>query len=662
MLRFKIGGAVAALALLAAATASPAAVLPIDRAAQLFGARPSAFAADLSPSGDKLVFLIGLDGARTGARVLDLKTRAIKNVIASTGKPDLLDWCEFATEIWLICRYSGNLPYNDLIIPFSRLVAINLVTNELKKLSSRDTPGTDGLRQNDGAVLDWLPDDRGGAILMARTHIGNTVGGRTRSSAMPGLAVERISLATMKGEGIEPARNDARFYLTDGKGNVRLVAIEEYRQSDVLTGKITFRYRPRDGGAWRDLGAYISKTSEGMYPLAIDADDDSVLYVQKLNGRDALYRMKLDGSGASSLVAKHDQVDISGVVRVARGKPVIGYRYTDDRPRIEYTDPNYHKLFRSLARALPDVPLIDFAGASRDGSKLLIHAASDTDPGGYYVLDRATMKLAFELDDRVELGGMKLAKVKPIAIPVGDGKTIPGYLTMSGDGPATGRPAIVLPHGGPSSRDEWGFDWLAQFLAARGYVVIQPNYRGSAGYGDEFLGDNAFRDWRTAINDISAAADYMVQQKLADPTRLAIVGWSYGGYAALQSAVVFPNRYKAVVAIAPVTDLSALRRDAIGFTDEDLTKDFVGKGPNLRAGSPRHHAAAIKAPVLLVHGDLDANVRIAHSQRMNGALKRAGVPVELLTYKDLGHQLDDVSARTEMLTRIGELLERTIGH
>jgi len=371
--------------------------------------------------------------------------------------------------------------------------------------------------------------------------------------------------------------------------------------------------------------------------------------------------MKLEGSGTAQLVAKNDRVDISGVVRIARGSPVIGYRYTDDVEHTVYTDPTYRELAAKLGRALPNTPLVDFAGSSRDGTKLLVHSSSDRDAGTYYLLDRSSNKMTPILLDRPNLDGKTLAPVKSITFPAADGTAIPGYLTMSADGPATNRPAIVLPHGGPSSRDEWGFDWLAQFLASQGYAVIQPNYRGSAGYGDSFMGDNAFRDWKTAMSDIRDAAKYLVANGIADPKRMAIVGWSYGGYAALQSAVTDPDRYKAVVAIAPVTDLSALRNDVEGYTNADITKDFIGKGPNLQAGSPLHHVAAIKAPVLLAHGDLDGNVRVAHSLRMEAALRRSGTPVELLRYKDLEHQLDDSEARTELLSRIGALLERTIG-
>ena len=201
---------------------------------------------------------------------------------------------------------------------------------------------------------------------------------------------------------------------------------------------------------------------------------------------------------------------------------------------------------------------------------------------------------------------------------------IPAYLTMSKDGPAKGRPAVVLPHGGPSARDSWGFDWLAQFLASRGYAVIQPNYRGSWGYGEEFLGENAFRDWRTAMSDISASGQLSRQPGDCRPGKLAIVGWSYGGYAALQSASLEPTRYKAVVAIAPVTDLAMLRRDSDNYTNAKVTREFIGSDQqNLRQGSPLQNAARIKSPVLLVHGDKDLNVR-SHPQRRDGGSASKG--------------------------------------
>jgi dipeptidyl aminopeptidase/acylaminoacyl peptidase len=220
---------------------------------------------------------------------------------------------------------------------------------------------------------------------------------------------------------------------------------------------------------------------------------------------------------------------------------------------------------------------------------------------------------------------------------------------------------VILPHGGPSARDFWGFDWLSQFLAARGYAVLQPEYRGSAGFGDAWLNENGFRNWRTSIGDIAASAKWLAAEGIADPQRMAIFGWSYGGYAALQSAATEPSLYKAVIAVAPVTDLALLKEEARNFTNGQIVEDEIGSGPHVADGSPVRHAADIAAPVLLVHGDLDSNVNFEQSQKMESALKDAGKQCELIRFKGLDHQLNDSDARAEMLTRAGELLERTIG-
>ncbi len=308
------------------------------------------------------------------------------------------------------------------------------------------------------------------------------------------------------------------------------------------------------------------------------------------------------------------------------------------------------------------MPLIDFIDSSHDGRKLLIHAGSDHDPGRYFLFDRDKKALTPAMVDRPELEGRTLASVKAVTIASPDGVSIPAYLTLPPGKAAKGLPAVVLPHGGPSSRDTWGFDWLAQFLAARGYAVLQPEYRGSAGFGDTWLNENGFRNWRTSIGDISTSAKWLASQGIADPSRIAILGWSYGGYAALQSAVTEPTLYKAVVAIAPVTDLALLKDDETYFVDKKLVEQEVGDGPHIVEGSPLRHAGDIRVPVLLVHGDLDGNVNIAHSVKMDAALKAAGRTSELLTFKGLDHQLNDSDARMQMLNRIGLLLEQTIGH
>jgi len=219
----------------------------------------------------------------------------------------------------------------------------------------------------------------------------------------------------------------------------------------------------------------------------------------------------------------------------------------------------------------------------------------------------------------------------------------------------------VMPHGGPGARDEWGFDWLAQYYAARGFVVLQPNFRGSSGYGDDWYENNGFRSWSTAVGDVLDAGRWLIAQGIADPGKLAVVGWSYGGYAALQSAVTGPGVFKAVVAIAPVTDLGDLVEEWRYSTSHTLMENFVGDSATWRAASPAENADKIKVPVLLFHGALDHNVAIGQSRRMANSLQSAGVKHELVTWDDLDHQLDDSGARAEMLRKSDAFLRQALG-
>jgi dipeptidyl aminopeptidase/acylaminoacyl peptidase len=248
-----------------------------------------------------------------------------------------------------------------------------------------------------------------------------------------------------------------------------------------------------------------------------------------------------------------------------------------------------------------------------------------------------------------------------VTYPAADGTQIPAYLTLPPGSDGRNLPAIVLPHGGPSARDEWGFDWLPQYLAQLGYAVLQPNYRGSAGYGEQWLQQNGFRSWRTSIGDITAGARWLVQQGVADRSRMAIVGWSYGGYAALQSGATEPDLFKAIVAIAPVTDLQQLKDDFRGFTSARNIAEEIGEGPHIREGSPLPNAARITAPVLLFHGDRDFNVLVGHSRRMDAALHEAGRRSELVVFPNLEHDLASNDARRQMLERIRTFLAANLG-
>jgi dipeptidyl aminopeptidase/acylaminoacyl peptidase len=297
--------------------------------------------------------------------------------------------------------------------------------------------------------------------------------------------------------------------------------------------------------------------------------------------------------------------------------------------------------------------------ASANERVLLIRASSDVEPGRYFVYDRDARTLKEIMQSRPALRGLKLSQVKAIEYAAADGTRIPGYLTLPpGAADAKGLPALVMPHGGPGARDEWGFHWLAQFYAQRGYAVLQPNFRGSAGYGETWFQKNGFQGWKQSIGDVCDGGRWLVSQGIADPAKLAIVGWSYGGYAALQANVLDPDLFKAVIAIAPVTDLALLKSQAFNFTSYNIVSDFVGSGPHVREGSPAQQAARFKAPVLLFHPAEDVNVDIMQSRRMDKELRDAGKSSELVVYPDLDHGIRSGAARTDMLRRSDAFLRQ----
>lgn len=656
MSKWLLSAGLAALSWSAALQAQSARSLAED--AKAFGAREAIWGADLSADGTQILYLTPGSGRKTVAMISSVVTGKSEPVIASGGDPETLRWCKFVASKRAVCRYGGTVDRVGILIGASRLLAADVNSGNIKLLGQRESAYDEYIRQYDGDVIDWLGSNDA-SVLMARVYVPEA--GRTGSliaRKKDGLGVDQIDTVTLRSKSVEPPNKEASGYYTDGRGNVRMMSSVEVGP-DGLTGRVKYLYRRPGSREWETLTNY--EKFEDFDPLAIDADLNALYALKKKDGRLALYRIKLDGTLATELVAEHPRVDIDGVERFGDGQRVIGYTFTEEHSRTVYFDPEFKALGASLSKALPNLPLINFVDSSSDGRKLLILASSDRDPGRYYLFDRDKKTLNELMLKRPELEGRTLAEVKAVTVNGADGTAIPAYLTLPPGKEAKGLPAVVLPHGGPSARDYWRFDWLAQFLAARGYAVLQPNYRGSAGYGDAWLRDNGFKSWRTSIGDISASARWLAAQGIADPDKLAIVGWSYGGYAALQSAATEPSLYKAVVAIAPVTDLGLLKEEFRDYTIRNVVADFVGSGPHVAEGSPLRNAAAIAAPVLLVHGDLDTNVRISHSQKMHAALRSAGKQSEFVQFEGLDHGLVDPAARTEMLMKIGALLERTIG-
>lgn len=654
MVRF---GKAMMLALLAAGTAQGAlAQTQPDALAKAFGARETVISASLSPDGSKIALVSAGPGRSSRAYVLEAREGAELVAAATTsGNPDYMSRCDWVAAARLACQIYSETRYADDVYGSSNVFAVDASGGNTKLLSQRRGQNALSYDFRGGDIVDLLPGEDG-AILMTRSYVPEAKIGSLIEKRLEGLGVDRIDTRSGSGKRVETPAKLAIDYISDGVGNVCVMGMQEIKGTGYSKGTYKFLYRPQGKSGWSDLSTYDVRDNSGFYPLAVDPQKNIVYGFEKTDGRDALVSISLDPALEKKVVFAHPQVDVTGLIRVGRDRRGVGASYALDHREAIYFDPTVSSLVTSLGKALGGKS-IHIGDMSSDGQKVLVWAGSDIDPGQYYLFDRTARKLSPLMPDRPELADRQLAKMQSVSFKAGDGVTIPAYLTLPpGKETAKGLPAIVMPHGGPEARDEWGFDWMVQYYAARGFAVIQPQFRGSAGFGEQWLMRNGYRSWRKAINDVVDAGRWLVAQGIADPARLTIAGWSYGGYAALQAQVIDPDLFKAVVAIAPVTDFGDRLRRAQFDSSYLVQQQRMGTGTEAEEASPSSHAAQFRAPVLMFHGTADGNVDVTQAKIMQGKLEGAGKRSRLVIYDGLAHGLNDSDARADMLQQSADFL------
>ncbi len=598
----------------------------------------------LSPAGTAIAYLSSVDGRRC-LILHQLDSSHAENRALCPGNYEVRSFAWKTDERLIVEVYTQAHPVGDELRTQSRLVALD--SNGRHPVPLVEPRAERAVDFGEDRIVDMLPDDP--------AHVLIAVDRPDDDSA----DVVQVDVNSGRKRTVVDGQNGITNWKTDGEGQVRV-------GTAVADGRVNIYYRDTGDGPFRLIRQVEAAKASTFAVLAV-GNQPGLLYVASTapTGRRAIYRYDVATDRFIDAYAGNPDVDIDTLV-IDRGQP-LGYGYTIDEPVMVYTDPVFRMDADQVAAALPRYRTRIVDGAV-NGRRLLVLAAGENRPGTYYLLTRAADKatLAPFGDIRPDIPAAALAPVTPVTYRARDGLAIHGYVTLppgfAFDAPGKKLPFVILPHGGPSARDILGFDYLAQMIASRGYGVLQPNYRGSRGYGGAFE-QAGFAEWGLKMqDDVTDGTRWLIDRKLADPARICIAGWSYGGYVALMGAIKTPDLYRCAVSVAGVTDLRRRldRASQSRFADLNLPR-FDSDPVVIAENSPVLHADRIRIPVLLVHGRRDFTVSVEDSETMESALRDLGKPVQALYFDDDDHYLFREEDRIAFLKALESFLVQNLG-
>jgi len=473
----------------------------------------------------------------------------------------------------------------------------------------------------------------------------------------PPTVIYKVDAKTGNRKEVERYSKRAHFgYDTTGEARLRISYDDN---SDPV-----LHYRRVPGAEWQPVPAAMAGYS--MVSLTFDKDNNTA-YAEISDKREPSKFYKLDfAAGTRKLLDGREDSDVGNLMIGGFAGVPFGITYNSSKLAVRYFDANseWAKLHSALMKSFPG-QMVSFNTFSRDNKTLLFSVWSDRNPGAYYLLDRNTNKVRLIGEFQPWLKAEQLAPMRPIEFTSQDGLKLFGFYTAK-VGVSGPQPLVVLPHGGPYGvYDRWSYNAHAQFLANRGYAVLQINYRGSGGRGNRFT-NIGFQEWGgKLVDDVADGVKYAISAKLADPNRICIYGASYGGYAALQGTIRYPELYKCAIGYVGVYDLEVMyKKDILASTRYGrsfLSRTLGDDMEKLRADSPARHADKIKVPVFLAQGTLDRKVPMEQFNALKRAFEKQGTPVETMVVSGEAHGFVKPENVTDLNNRIAAFLAKHIG-
>ena len=631
--------------------------------AEAFGTLPRIHDTAISPDGRQIAAIVNFDGTY-GVRVITIggQEEELRAILLGEGvKPQWIRWANderILVSLWQSKIYSG--------VPISMSFIYTLDSSKMQGeilIEPRDI-----LRQNNSKVIDFLDHDPD-HILMAF------------SDADQFLAdIQRVNINTGRYRRVKRGRGGIQHWYTDRRSEPRVGQGLTDRKTEEDAWNLIIR--DADGDTWRDSDKYPGLTPDTR--IFGFTSDPNELIIGHWAERQTLgvYVYDLGEKKITRRLFHHDSYDARGLVVDSDGD-IIGAQYVADTTETEMLG-DYDTVLNRMRERFVGYT-VDYIDQSETTGRILFKVSSAYDPGALAIVDAATDEVKILAHYQPELPSAELGMVSEVTYTARDGFKIPAYITLPPSITDSSQirmlPFVVLPHGGPYARTSKRFDYFAQFFASRGFGVLQMNFRGSAGfegarcndarsigsagYGKDFE-DAGRENWVLMLDDIEDSTRWLIKNKLADPDRICIVGWSYGGYAALMGAIKSPELYACAASMAGVTDLKDMIRDIKKYRFGSIAAhNFILKGldtrEDIKENSPVKRAEEITAPLFLAHGQHDESVHFDQYKRMKSALKKSPADVTFMEFEDEDHYLSNQANRQRFFVGLDEFLRSTVG-
>lgn len=606
------------------------------RPASDFAMLPFIVGPKLSPDGTRYAARLSTGGTQV-LSIIKLFEPESRPLFIALGDSELLSWT-WVNNDWLVIRVGALAMAEGSSIYATRVAGVSADGKTIHPIAfSNGGQGTNIL---------WTASDGSPRVLISRQksiYMGDDF--------WP--AVSEVDVSTGRTRQVLNPVSGVMRWFADPSGAIRMgIGYNDSSRSSRLL------YRDGAKGEFRTIDRADGKRDERLTMPILSGSATAAMTIGAPDKLAALYELDLGTLSLGKKIWGIDNYDIDNVLTDDTTGALLGISYTSDHNRVHWVDPAMAELQGQLDKAV-GTRHASIASTSADRKRALIHVGDGSQPGSYYYYDvakgGAMQRIAYVNDS---LKGTSLGPVSMIKYRARDGLPIEAVLTLPKGKAATNLPLILMPHGGPEARDSANYDWWVQFLADRGYAVIQPNYRGSTGYGEALrkAGDN---QWGLAMqDDLNDAVDHLAGKGIIDPKRVCIMGASYGGYAALRGAQRDGRRYRCAVSYAGVSDLNGmLSYDSQFLYGNSAKAGWRESAPDLKAVSPINFPETFSTPLLVMHGKKDLRVPVSQSRRMVSRLKDAGKPVTYIEQPLGDHYFSRQADRLQFLEAIETFLK-----